>query len=61
VLPRESVLTLQRFNDSPGRSPLFANQNQNARYESHNSHHDWSDADMKERSDSDKDQIDREQ
>jgi hypothetical protein len=60
VLPREPVLTLQRFNDLPGRSPLFADQNQNARNERHNSNYDWSDADVKERSDSDKNQIDRE-
>jgi hypothetical protein len=40
---------------------LLANQNQNARYERHNSHHDCSDADVKERSDSDENQIDREQ
>jgi hypothetical protein len=55
-------LTLQGFNDSTGaRSPLFADQNQNPRYERHNSHHDCSDADVKERSDSDEDEIDREQ
>ena len=40
---------------------LFADQNQNARYERQNSHHDCSDADVKERSDSDENQIDREQ
>ena len=61
MLPREPALTLQRFNDSPGRSPLFADQNQNARYECQNSHHDCADADVKERSDSDENQIDREQ
>src|SRR4029077_7922600 len=32
-----------------------------ARYERHNSHHDCPDSDVKERSDSDKNQIDREQ
>jgi len=57
----ESVLTLRRFHDSRGRSPLLADQNQNARYERHNSHHDCSDGDVKERSDSDENQIDREQ
>ena len=61
VLPREPVLTIQRFNDSPGRSPLFADQNQNPRYERHDSHHDCSDANVKERSDSNENQIDREQ
>jgi hypothetical protein len=40
---------------------LFADQNQNAGYECQNSHHDCADADVKERSDSDKNQIDREQ
>lgn len=40
---------------------LFADQNQNAGYERHNSHHDCSDADVKERGDSDEDEIDREQ
>ena len=40
---------------------LLADQNQNAGYERHNSHHDCSDADVKERSDSDENQIDREQ
>jgi hypothetical protein len=61
-VPRESVLTLQPFNDSTGAlSPLFTDQNQNARYERHNSHHDCSDADVKERSDSDENQINREQ
>jgi hypothetical protein len=40
---------------------LFADQNQNARDERQNSHHDCADADVKERSDSNKDQVDREQ
>ena len=44
-----------------GIRELFAYQNQNARYERHNSHHDCPDSDVKERSDSDKNQIDREQ
>ena len=44
-----------------GSRELFADQNQNARYERDNSHHDCSDADVKERSDSDENQIDREQ
>jgi hypothetical protein len=40
---------------------LFADQNQNARYERYDSHHDCSNANVKERSDSDKNQINREQ
>jgi hypothetical protein len=56
-----TALTLQWFNHSTGRSRLFADQNQNARYERHNSHHDCADADVKERSDSDKNEIDREE
>jgi hypothetical protein len=34
-----------------GSRELFADQNQNARYERQNSHHDCADADVKERSD----------
>ena len=44
-----------------GSRELLADQNQNACYERYNSHHDCSDANVKERGDSDKDQIDREQ
>ena len=44
-----------------GAAELFADQNQNARDERNHSQHDCSDADMKERSDSDENQINREQ
>jgi hypothetical protein len=40
---------------------LFADQNQNARYERQNSHHDCADRNVEKRGDSDKDQVDREQ
>jgi len=40
---------------------LFANQNQNARYERYDSHHDCADSNVKERSDPDENQIDPEQ
>jgi hypothetical protein len=44
-----------------GAPELFAYQNQNARQQRYDSHHDRSDSDVKERSDSDENQIDREQ
>ena len=44
-----------------GSRELLADQNQNARYERYNSHHDCSDANVKERSDPNKNQVDREQ
>ena len=44
-----------------GSRELLADQNQNARYERYDSHDDCSDGDVKERGDSDKNQIDREQ
>ena len=40
---------------------LFADQNQNARYERHDSHYDYTDPNMKERGDPDQNQIDPEQ
>jgi hypothetical protein len=40
---------------------LFANQNQNARYEGYDSHHDSADPDVKKRGDPNENQIDRKQ
>ena len=62
VSPQHFSLTAHRGGSIEiGSRELFADQNQNARYERNNSNHDCSDADVKERSDSDENQIDREQ
>ena len=58
MLPREPALTLQRFNDSPG-AVRYLPIKQHARDERHNSLHDCSDVNVKERSDSDENQIEQ--
>ena len=44
-----------------GSRELLADQNQNARYERYNSHHDCTDGNVKKRSDPNKNQINGEQ